>query len=305
MITRMMSLSILAAVLLGAAMTVAGESTGDRELFVVKRPPAELKAGPFYKKYIDAGGYPILASGEVDDFALKEAAFLVDQMLARRPDVKRAMIASGSRLLIIAHNEFTTDLPEFAQMKPKDFWDARARGTGGSRTDPYCSCGEENLLGYPGDPYAAECILIHEFAHNIHLRGMVNVDPTFDRRLKESYDCAMDRGLWKGKYASVNHHEYFAEGVQSWFNNNRPPDHDHNHVDTRRELKEYDAGLAALCREVFGETKLVYTKPATRLRGHLAGYDPGDAPSFRWPKRLDRARAEIREKARARSKADQ
>ena len=49
--------------------------------------------------------------------------------------------------------------------------------------DPYCSCGEENLLAYPGDPYAAENILIHEFAHNIHLRGMVNVDATFDTRL--------------------------------------------------------------------------------------------------------------------------
>jgi len=51
---------------------------------------------------------------------------------------------------------------------------------GGSKTDPYCSCGEENLLGFAGDPYAAENILIHEFAHNIHLRGMVNVDATFD-----------------------------------------------------------------------------------------------------------------------------
>ncbi len=31
----------------------------------------------------------------------------------------------------------------------------------------------------------------------------------------------MKAGLWKGKYASVNHHEYFAEGVQSWFDDNR------------------------------------------------------------------------------------
>ncbi len=46
---------------------------------------------------------------------------------------------------------------------------------------------EENLLGYEGDPYAKECILIHEFATNIHLRGLNNVDPTFDRRCKEAY----------------------------------------------------------------------------------------------------------------------
>ena len=116
-------------------------------------PPAELKVDPFHKKYVAADGYPIVASSNVNDYALKEAAYLVNLMLAKRPDVKAAMIKSGSRLCIIAHNEFTTDVPEFAWLKPKDYWDARARGTGGSQADPYCSCGEENLLCYSGDPY--------------------------------------------------------------------------------------------------------------------------------------------------------
>ncbi|WP_174819552.1 hypothetical protein [Bremerella volcania] len=268
-------------------------------------PPEDMKAPEFYGKYVDAGGYPVLASKSVDDYALKEAAYLIELMLRERPDIKHAMVASGSRMLIIAHNEYTTDLPEFAHFTPKDYWDARARGTGGSQTDPYCTCGEENLLGYEGDPYSTECILIHEFAHNIHLRGMVNIDPTFDDRVKKAYDEAMEAGLWKGKYASVNHHEYFAEGVQSWFDNNRAPDHDHNHVDTRKELKEYDPGLAKLCEEVFGKTELKYTKPVTRLEGHLDGYDPSQAPKFVWPERLDKARAEIRQKAVSRSKDEQ
>ena len=151
-------------------------------------------------------------------------------------------------------------------------------------------------------PYSTESIVIHEFAHNIHLRGLIRIDKTFDARLKQAYDRAMERGLWKNKYASTNRNEYFAEGVQSWFNNNRPPDHDHNHVDPRKELKEYDAGLAKLCEEAFGETKLVYTKPATRLKGHLAGYKPGTAPKFKWPDRLAKVRQEIREKARNRGK---
>lgn len=269
----------------------------------LKPPPPELKVPAFYTKYVDAGGYPIVASGQVDDYALKEAAYLVTLMLAKRPDVRAAMVKSGSRLCIIGHSEFTTDLPEWSHMKPKDYWDARARGTGGSATDPYCSCGEENLLGFPGDPYAAESILIHEFAHNMHLRGLVNVDATFDGRVKATYDAAMKAGLWKGKYASVNPHEYFAEGVQSWFDNNRENDHDHNHVNTRAELLEYDPGLAALCKEVFGETELKYTKPATRLRDHLAGYDPAAAARFTWPERLDKARAGIRKSAEERNRA--
>jgi len=206
-------------------------------------PPSKDGVPAFYSQRVEVGGFPIVASKNVNPYALKEAAYIVKMMLAKRPDVLEAMVKSGARLCIMAHNEYTTDLPEFARMavglapdptmraiSAKDFWDARARGTGGSARDPYCTCAEENVLGYPGDPYSTECILIHEFAHNIHLRGMNNVDPTFDKRLRATYAAAMKAGLWKGKYAAVNHHEYFAEGVQSWFDNNRVNDHDHNHA---------------------------------------------------------------------------
>ena len=305
---------------LGHRFVVIGQSDGTETRVTSEVPVQAVRFSPpdaagipaFYSQRREAGGFPIVASSRVSPFALEEAAFLVDQMLRQRPDVRQAMIASGSRLCILAHDEFTTDQPEFAHLAaqaapglptlpPADYWDARARGMGGSELDPFCSCGEENLLGYPGDPYAAECILIHELAHNIHLRGMANVDPTFDERLRASYQRAMAAGLWKGVYASVNHHEYFAEGVQSWFDNNRTNNHDHNHVDTREELIAYDPGLAELCREVFGDTQLRYTKPATRLHGHLAGYDPATAPTFAWPDRLDAARQAIREQATKRN----
>lgn len=266
----------------------------------------------YYTQKVTANGFPIVASDKVSPYALREAAYIVDSLLANRPDVRIAMIKSGSRLCVMAYNEFTTDLPEwrwmadqpvpgFEGVSPRDYRDARARGMGGSKSDPYCSCAEENLLGYEGDPYAAENILIHELAHNIHLRGMSNVDSSFDDRVKAAYAAAMSDGLWKGKYASVNHHEYFAEGVQSWFDDNRENDHDHNHVNTRLELIDYDPRLAALCREVFGDTEFRYTKPVTRLTGHLAGYDPSNSPRFVFPKRLELARQVIRTAAEKRS----
>ncbi len=68
----------------------------------------------------------------------------------------------------------------------------------GSENDPLCSCAEENLLAYPGDPYSAECILIHEFAHNIHLRGLNNLDETFDARLRAAYEDAMRKSYGRG-----------------------------------------------------------------------------------------------------------
>jgi Mlc titration factor MtfA (ptsG expression regulator) len=268
----------------------------------------------FYTQRASANGFPIVASAKVNPYALKEAVYLVDMMLAKRPDVREAMIKSGARMCIMAHNEYTTDLPEFARMAqekvdecpdlaPKDFWDARARGLGGSETDPLCSVAEENVLGLEGDPYTTESILIHEFAHNIHLRGMLNCDPTFDQRLQKTYEAAMKAGLWKGKYAATNRFEYFAEGVQSWFDDNRVNDHDHNHVHLRSQLIEYDPGLAAMCREVFGDTALKYTKPATRLTDHMTGYDPAKAPTFVWPDRLKKAKEEITAHAKARDKA--
>ncbi len=277
-------------------------------------PQGRAGVPAFYTQRVDAHGFPIVASAKVNPYALKEAAYLVDMMLAKRPDVRAAMVKSGARMCILAYNEFTTDLPEweymahekeadFPDLSGKDFWDARARGLGGSETDPFCAVAEENVLGYPDDPYVKECILIHEFAHNIHLRGMVNVDPTFYPRLRATYAAAMKAGLWKGKYAAMNPDEYFAEGVQSWFDDNRVNDHDHNHVHLRTQLIDYDPGLAALCREVFGDTALKYSKPATRLTGHMAGYDPVQAPKFVWPDRLLKAKAEIRAHAVARDKA--
>jgi hypothetical protein len=303
---------------LGHRFSVAPREGGFQDEVISQVPVQAFRVGgvpPFYTQRIEAHGFAIVASDRVNPYALKEAAYLIDLMLAERSDVRKAMIQSGSRLCILAWDEYTTEQPEwewlarnpvagFPGIAATDYYDARARGMGGSQTDPFCSCGEENLLCYPGDPYLTENILIHELAHNIHLRGMVNVDPTFDSRVKAAYRSAMQEGLWKGKYASVNHHEYFAEGVQSWFDNNRQDDHDHNHVDTREELVEYDVRLAGLCREVFGETAFRYTKPPTRLSDHLQGYDPVKAPTFVWPDRLKLAQAEILRQAQSRSTKD-
>src|SRR5690349_12753479 len=100
-------------VLLFCVLSFAQLSAAEPE---ITAPPAELKAAEFYKKYLAADGYPIVASEQVNDYALREAAFLVNKMLANRPDVRKAMIESGSRLCIIGASEFTTDLPEFAKL---------------------------------------------------------------------------------------------------------------------------------------------------------------------------------------------
>lgn len=87
------------------------------------------------------------------------------------------------------------------------------------------------------------------------------------------------------KNAATNEREYWAEDVQSWFNNNREPDQDHNHVNIRVELLGYDPEWANL-QEVFGDTKLGQNKPATWLTGQIEGYDPSKNTRFEWPECL-------------------
>lgn len=237
-----------------------------------------------YTKYVSARGFPVLGSAKVNDFALLEAAYLINHMLDPRPDVRDALIESGCRFVVMAPDEFTTDVPEHSDLKPKAYYDRRARGLGPTPERPAVSCGEENLLCYPGDPYGTENILIHEFAHAMHLMGLRLVEKDFDKRLKKVYQQAIDDGLWKGKYAGSNKEEYFAEGVQSYFDTNRPPDHDHNHVRTREALEKYDPRLFAFVDDVFRGTQWRYAKPADRKEpGHLAGFEPKATKTFRWP----------------------
>jgi cyclophilin family peptidyl-prolyl cis-trans isomerase len=244
-----------------------------------------LKLAPFYQKYLDAGGLPVVGSARVSDNALAEAAWIIRHMLEGRPDLIRAMAGNKVRVVVMAADEYTTDIPEHSRLTPKLYWDRRARGLGATPSVPAVSCGEENLLGFERDPYPNENIFVHEFGHAIHGTGLNITDPTFDRRLRAAFRAARDRGLWDNTYAATNHSEYWAEGVQSWFDDNAPPDALHNHVRTRALLKTYDPGLAKLCEEVFGDREWRYLRPAARApadRAHLVGYDPKTLPRFRW-----------------------
>lgn len=239
--------------------TLWGEELRDNEApKVTTIPEAVIKKfnldTTFYTKHLDYKGFSILSSDKVSDRALLEARYLIDRLLRDREDILKGMIKRGCRFMVMAPTEMTTDVPEQRRLKndPKTDWDKRARGLGGKLS----SCGEENLLNLKGDRYNQENILIHEFNHAIHQQGLREVDPTFDRRLKEAYQAAMTKGLWKGTYLATNASEYWAEGAQAYFDCMRPQ----YGANSREKLEKYDEELFKLVDEVYKQSKFRYVR---------------------------------------------
>ena len=263
-------------------------------------PPPTVRAAfqldPFYEQWIDVGGMPVLASAKVSSYAVKEAAWLILQMIGHRRELLNAMGQNMERFSVIAYNEMITQIPEYSYLRPNFYWDRRNRGLGSAPANLTTSCGEENLLNYPGDPYADFInVLIHEFAHTIHLSGMAQVDPGFDERLRRTYEAAMADGLWQGTYAATERKEYWAEGTAAWFNPKQSGSFN-NFGNTRQALKAYDPRLAALLAEVYGDSAWRYTPPATRTHlPHLQGFDPQESPTFEWPPELEELYAQLQD----------
>nr|WP_321406821.1 hypothetical protein [uncultured Carboxylicivirga sp.] len=237
------------------------ESNSASEKYTITVPPASLKLDPFYKKYANINGIHIMSSWRVPDSAFVKACEIIDFMTADLPDdVLNQMVKVGARLGIMARYEGTTDIPEHAHLANDTTinWDVRARGLGGDMDLPLTTCAEENLLCYQIDKYHAEDITIHEFAHAIHLIGIAPIDSTFNDTLQKLLDNAIAKGKYKNTYAATNLYEYWAEGVQNWFNVNAEvakTDGKHNWVNTRDDMKKYDPDLYELVSKYFSDFK--------------------------------------------------
>ncbi len=245
-------------------------------------PPKEVRdffdLDPFYQQWINIESFPVLASEKVSPYALKEAAWLIWQMIGHRRDLINVFVRNKVHFVVMAYNEVLSDIPEFSP-NHVDFLVYNTRGEGGTAVvgHPTPTTGEENVLG-DISTYRAYSVLIHELAHVVHLFGLTIVDPTFDNRLQSAYDTAMVNGLWQGTYAASNSWEYWAEGTHAWF---YPRGGGSFTGDTRQALKKYDPPLASLLTEIYGDSNWRYTPLRERTHlPHLQGFNPQDAPTF-------------------------
>ena len=254
----------------------------------VAAPAAELGFDPFYEKYVDLEGLPIIASERVADEALRQARRLLSEMLTNRRDVLATLAANNVRVAIMAESSGITELPELSDLHevfPDIDWDNRTRGGGVGPTfqRPVLAIAEENLLCYSTDPFPYEDIFVHEAAHAVLNMGieLQAGGAAFRQRLERAYQDALDDGLWQSTYAAENSDEYWAEGIQSWFDVNDPSGPIHNEINTRPELREYDPALAALVEEVLGDVTIssschgpaTHPQTGNRILGRMLGPD--------------------------------
>ncbi|KAI8611262.1 hypothetical protein BC830DRAFT_1141878 [Chytriomyces sp. MP71] len=227
----------------------------------------------WYSKFTHVNGFPIISSAKTSDAALRVSAKWVCTLFHLAPPaVSEGLKIKLARLSVMAESEKTTQVPEFRYLE--SWWDTRARGFGASISDSETSLvAEDNVLCRPSDPWMGECILIHEFGgHTMAMESRMD----WVSRYTPLYKNAMAKGLFGNTYAATNQDEYWAEGVQDWFDCAwiGPPGGDgvHNDITTRVALKKYDPDLAALIAQFYGDVPIKYSCP-TAEELVLAGKD--------------------------------
>jgi hypothetical protein len=232
-----------------------GTTPVDPDLCIVEPIPDDVRSeyhlDAFHTRTASALGIPIVGSDEPGDEALTRACLIIADMASAREDVLAQLLEDNIYFIMIGENETTASTPEFRNSGVPD---SRARGLGGL---PAAVCSEESVMcaGYPQDRWAGESICVHEYAHTMQMGGYSAAIPDFDERLRAAYDNILAMDLYSNTYAESNRAEYFAEGVQNWYNTNLEtrdgqPNGVHNHINTRSEMMEYDPMLYDLLAEV-------------------------------------------------------
>jgi hypothetical protein len=235
-------------------------------------PPARFKIDPYYTKFTYAREFIVLGSHAVSDEALLKANDTIRKLFAYRHDILKAMIADGARLVVLGRSEKLSDLPEFRDVKGEAGFD-EVRFLDYAPSQKLMVVPEENVLGLPRDPCAGKSLVVSAFAKGLchvtasrpviadfeNQRGrqqyelrVKRMDIEFDKKLEKIYSQALSKGLWKGTAAARDRIEYWAAGVEAYFDaagNGHPPQSADRPVTTREALKAYDPDLFALVDE--------------------------------------------------------
>ncbi len=210
-------------------------------------------------------GLEVLAGDDVDPEAVEQLADRAYNMLVNRPEYAAAIAGYPIGIRVIGANQRIMALPEFEDIyfhHPGIDWRYLGRSFAGTDEIPFAAGAEENLLCSTEDRYEGEDNFMRDFAITIRRFAMDIVDKPTSVAIEQAYAVAIAEGKWKNTLAEINSEQYWAEGVQSYFDANlednaedREPLSSHNHVNTRDELRSYDRALYEIALSVFGDTE--------------------------------------------------
>ena len=212
------------------------------------RPSIDETAGNYYQKQAYASGIHILASDKAPDSCLVRTGEQLNYLMSRvSQDVLDAMDDERWTVVAMGRYEGITQLPEFKNYPGiEPWWDIHKRGWGATSELPFMLCAEENVLAYQIDPNYAEDILVNSFAKSLFECGIKKLNHSAEQRLAALLSRAKAAGKWQNTIAGQSALDYWAEGVQDWFNVNAEaplPNGEHNWVNTAEDLQRYDPAL--------------------------------------------------------------
>jgi alpha-glucosidase len=187
-------------------------------------------------------------------------------VLAPRPDLRAELVRRKLHVGVIGERQRAVDLPEYGDLPrlfPDVNWEA-ARAYSATEARPLLTAPEENLVCSAVNTYPDQQVLVHELGHSILDLAVRHVDPAFAGRVEGAYGAAAATGRWVGFYGGTSVGEYWAEGVQAYFDASHAssgPDAYGSPVGSRAELAAYDPALFDLVREVFTDNPWRATCP--------------------------------------------
>jgi len=166
----------------------------------------------FYRKATLVQDILIATSAKVSDLAHQETAYQFDMLMrSMKPGIAERIRKKRVLCLLIGHDEFTSQLPQFTTNKKGeelDFYNWRQRGFLshiGSR--PTVVFAEEDVMEYEGG-MQLESILIHEFGHVVHGAGF---DEALQKRLTATFENVKKTGIWNDGRAAQRYRRIKSE----------------------------------------------------------------------------------------------
>ena len=166
----------------------------------------------FYRKATLVQDILIATSAKVSDLAHQETAYQFDMLMrSMKSGIAERIRKKRVLCLLIGHDEFTSQLPQFSTNKKGqelDFYNWRQRGFLshiGSR--PTVVFAEEDVMEYEGG-MQLESILVHEFGHVVHGAGF---DEALQKRLTATFENVKKSGLWNDGRAAQRYRRIKSE----------------------------------------------------------------------------------------------